>query len=473
MSFCTPSRVSTRQFDLVLNSFLEQPGLPFADALPAEDIQVAFEDQGVDFATEEDQIYTPPVTLWAMLSQVLFKDEQRSCGAAVARVIVLMTVLGRRPPGNDSGNYCRARFKIPVPVLRRLSCQIAERCQRKIPQHWLWFGHHVKVADGSTSSMPDTKENQAEFPQQRSQQPGLGFPIVRYVVLFSLATGMIADLEMGPYCGKETGETALLRELFGRLEAGDVLLADSYYGSYFMICLLSAIGVDIVTQLHQCRTADFSRGQRLGPEDHLVQWPRPARPEWMDEATYNQMPTSLQVREVLVRVNQAGFRPESFVVVTTLTNAKKYRSQDLADLYRQRWHAELDLRAIKVSLGMDVLRSKSPEMVRREIWSCVLAYNLIRQTQLNAAKRARLLPRQFSLTAALQKIAASWTCVLIVDSQTQTTLIEVHLQDLVHDRVGNRPNRVEPRAIKRRPKPHKLLTKPRDQARAELMAGQK
>jgi len=473
VSLCTSHRVSTRQFDLVLTSFLEQPGLPFADALPAEDIQAAFAEQGVDFATEEDQIYTPPVTLWAMLSQVLHKNELRSCGAAVARVIVLMTALGRRPPSDDSGNYCRARFKIPVPVLRRLSCQIAERCQRKIPQQWLWFGRHVKVADGSTSSMPDTKENQAEYPQPRSQQAGLGFPIVRYVVLFSLATAMITDLELGPYSGKETGETALLRELFGRLEAGDVLLADSYYGSYFMICLLSAIGVDIVTQLHQCRTADFSRGQRLGADDHLVQWPRPAKPEWMDEATYERMPTTLQVRELLVRVDQAGFRPESFVVVTTLTNAKKCRSQDLADLYRQRWNAELDLRAIKVSLGMDVLRSKSPEMVRREIWSCVLTYNLIRQTQLNAAQQARLLPRQFSLTAALQKIAASWMCVLILDPQTQATLIEVHLQDLVHDRVGHRPNRVEPRAVKRRPKPHKLLTKPRDQARAELLAGQK
>lgn len=473
MSFCTSRRVSTRQFDLVRTSFLQEPGLPFAEVLSAEDIQAAFDEQGVDFATEDKDIYTPPVTLWAFLSQVLFKEEHRSCGAAVARIIVLWTALGRQPPSDNTSAYCRARAKLPVPVLRRLACQIAEGCERKIPKKWLWFEHHVKVADGSTSSMPDTEDNQAEYPQQAAQQEGLGFPIVRYVVLLSLATAMITDLEMGPYSGKETGETALLREMLGRLEAGDVLLADCYYGSYFMICLLLAIGVDIVTQLHQCRTADFSRGQRLGTDDHLVEWPRPPKPEWMDQATYERMPESLTVREVLVRVDQAGFRTESFVVVTTLTNAKKYRSQDLADLYRRRWNAELDLRAIKVSLGMDVLRCKSPEMVRREIWSCVLAYNLIRQTQLNAARQAGLLPRQFSLTATMQKIAAGWTCVLLLDPQTQTTLIEVHLQDLVHCRVGHRPNRVEPRAIKRRPKPHKLLTKPRDQARAELLAGHK
>jgi hypothetical protein len=172
-------------------------------------------------------------------------------------------------------------------------------------------------------------------------------------------------------------------------------------------------------------------------------------------------------------VDQPGFRTESFVVVTTLTNARKYRSEDLADLYRQRWNVELDLRAIKVSLGMDVLRCKSPEMVRREIWACVLAYNLIRQTQLNAAQHARLLPRQFSLTATMQKVAASWSCVLLLDSQTQANLMNVHLQGLVHHRVGHRPDRVEPRAVKRRPKPHRLLTKPRGQARAELLAGHK
>lgn len=341
MSLCISGRFSTRRFDLVLASFLQVPGLPFADVLSAEDIQAAFDEQGVDFATEDDHIYTPPLTLWAFLSQVLFKEEQRSCAAAVARVIVLMTALGRRPPSGDSGAYCRARAKLPVPVLRRLACQVAERSERKIPKKWLWFGHHVKVADGSTSSTPDTKENQAEYPQPSSQQQGLGFPIVRYVVLLSLATAMIADLEMGPYSGKETGETALLRELLGRLDPGDVLLADCYYGSYFMICLLLAAGVDLVTQLHQCRTADFSQGQRLGTNDHLVTWPRPAKPDWMDEATYALMPASLTVREVLVRVDQAGFRTESFVVVTTLTNARKYRAEDLADLYRQRWHAEV------------------------------------------------------------------------------------------------------------------------------------
>jgi hypothetical protein len=452
---------------------LQAPGLPFADVLSTEEIQAAFDEQGVDFATEDDHIYTPPVTLWAFLSQVLFKGEQRSCGAAVARIIVLLTALGRRPPSGDSGAYCRARAKLPVPVLRRLACQVAERSERKLPNQWLWFAHHVKVADGSTSSMPDTKENQAEYPQHTAQQEGLGFPLVRYVVLLSLATAMITDMELGPYSGKETGETALLRELLGRLEAGDVLLADCYYSSYFMICLLREAGVEIVTQLHQCRTADFSRGQRLAADDHLVQWPRPAKPAWMDEATYARMPPSLTVREVLVQVDQAGFRSESFVVVTTLTNAKKYRSDDLADLYRQRWNAELDLRAIKVSLGMDVLRCKLPEMVRREIWSCVLTYNLIRQTQLNAARQGRRLPRQISLTATMQKIAAGWTTILIMDPQLQTNLIADLLHDLVYHRVGHRPNRVEPRAIKRRPKPHKLLTKPRDQARAELLAGPK
>ena len=275
---------------------------------------------------------------------------------------------------------------------------------------------------------------------------------------------------MGPYTGKETGETALLRPLLKECEPGDILLADRYYCSYFMIALLMELGVDFVTRVHQLRTVDFRRGRRLGKGDHTVQWKLPQKPKWMDQQTYERMPASIKIREVHVHVAQPGFRTGSFVVVTTLTDAAKYTTDDLAELYHSRWLAELDIRAIKITLGMDILRCKTPEMVRKEMWTCLLGYNLIRQTMLQSARRSGLQPRQLSFTAAMQSIAASWLVIVLSEDRVAERLIEAALASLPDHIVGHRPGRIEPRALKRRPKPHALLTKPRAQARAELLA---
>ena len=278
-------------------------------------------------------------------------------------------------------------------------------------------------------------------------------------------------MAIGPYAGKETGELALLRELVGQLQPGAVLVADRYYCSYFMIALLMELGIDLVARLHQARDSDVKRGQRLGRGDHLITWTRPARPEWMDEETYQRMPATLQVRALEVHISQAGFRVEDFMVITTLTDASTYSKDDIAELYHQRWLVELDIRTLKITLGMDVLRCKTAEMVRKEIWTCLLAYNLIRQTMLQAALAANRSPRELSFTAALQKIAASWLTLPLSDEATLVVLVTAHLKHIGTHRVGHRPNRVEPRAVKRRPKPHKLLTKPRAEARAELLTG--
>jgi hypothetical protein len=470
VSFSISARSLPHRFCLVLTSFLQKSGLAFAEVLPEEKIQAAFDEEEVAFAQEEGDVYTPPVTLWAFLSQVLFKDEQRSCVAAVSRVVVLMAALGREISGN-SGAYCRARAKLPEAVIRRLAVDVAADCERLLPHDWLWHDHPVYLVDGTTVSTPDTEANQEAWPQQGAQEKGLGFPIARMVLLFSLATAMVSGMAMGPYSGKKTGETALLRQLFQQFKPGDVLLADRYYCSYFLIALLLELGVDFVVRLHQKRTADFRRGRRLGKGDHLVRWTRPAQPEWMDQKTYQRMPESIEVREVEVHIDQPGFRTESLVVVTTLTDARKYTKDDLAELYHKRWLAELDIRAIKITLGMDVLRCQSPEMVRKEIWTCLLAYNLIRKTLLDVAHQSRLSPRQLSFTAAMQKIAAGWIAVLLLDEAGMSLLIQAHLSDLMKYEVGNRPDRVEPRAVKRRPKPHRLLTEPRNEARAKLLAG--
>ncbi len=407
MSFYRRVRSLPKRFRLVLVSFLQRPGLPFADALTEEAIHKAFDDEGASFAEDEEAVYTPAITLWAFLSQVLFKDEQRSCVAAVARVIVLLVALERGPCSSNTGAYCRARSKLSETVIRRLAVDLADGCERQLDEAQLWHGRHVYLVDGTTVRMPDTPENQEAYPQPTQQPQGLGFPLARVVVLVSLATGMLTNMAMGPYAGKETGETALLRQLLKRFRPGDILLGDRYFCSYFMIALLQEMGIDFVTRVHQLRTVDFRRGRRLGQGDHVVMWSRPQRPKWMDQQTYDRMPASIEVREVHVRVSEPGFRTESFVAVTTLMDAAEYAKEGIAELYHSRWQAELDIRAIKITMGIDVLRCKTPEMVRREMWTCLLAYNLIRQTLLQSAWKAGMSPRALSFTAAVQSIAAS------------------------------------------------------------------
>jgi hypothetical protein len=466
--------MSFSNFRLTTQSFLHHDGLPFADLLPEETVRRIADEEGLPAIVadaDDGVVYTAPVTLWAFLSQVLFRGEHRSCAAAVARVVVLCVALGREPCSDNTGAYCRARARLPLVLIRRLAEHAAETAEATVPKSWIWKGRHVDLVDGSTVSASDTPSLQARYPQPKVQKPGLGFPLIRLVLLMSLATAMVSGMAMGPYAGKETGETALLRHLFERLKPGSVVLADRYFCSYFMIALLRAKGVDVVTRQHQCRSSDFRRGRRLGNGDRIVDWLRPRRPTWMDQETYDQLPESMEVREVHVQVKQPGFRVEALVVVTSLIDADAYPRADIAELYHRRWLVELDIRSLKINLGMDVLRCKTPAMVEKEIWTCLLAYNLIRQSMLQAAFLNDLSPRQLSFTAALQKIAASWGTLLVRDENQARTLIDTHLRHMAKQLVGDRPDRVEPRAIKRRPKPHKLLTKPRAQAKAALLNG--
>ena len=471
MSFYQGRKSLPQQFRLVLLSLLQTTGLPFSNVLTEEQIEVAFDEEESWFAQEDDDVFTPSLTLWAFLSQVLHKGEQRSCLAAVSRVIVLLVALGREPCAKNSGAYCKARAKLPEVVIERLASQLADGCEEKIPKTWLWKGRHVKLADGTTVSMPDTEENQEEYPQQASQEEGLGFPIARLVVLLSLATAMVCGMAIGPYSGKETGELALMRQLVAQLHADDILLTDKYFCSYFMIAQLLERKIDFVARLHHARKQDAYRIKRLGKKDHLVKWQRPVRPDWMDQATYDQVPKTLTLRQIEVNVTEPGFRVESLVIVTTLTNVKQYSRDDIAELYHRRWLAELDIRAIKCTLGMDVLRCKTPAMVRKEIWTCLLAYNSIRKTLLQAAKSESLSPRQLSFTNAMQTMAAGWVVIPTLDQPTIALLITTEIKSLTSQIVGKRPNRVEPRAVKRRPKPIRLLNMMRDKARELLLRG--
>lgn len=462
-------REATNRNSLWLHPFLQAPGLPFAGVLSEGEVEEAFAAEGGEFGQLDGSVYTPALTLWGFLSQVLHTGELRSCSAAVSRIIVLLVALGRDPCSSDTGAYCRARAKLPEAVIRRLAVQVGERLESQVPADWQWYGRHVKLADGTTLTMPDTPANQQAYPQNTAQQPGLGFPIVRMVVLLSLATGLLCDLALGPYAGKETGENALLRTLWDALRPGDILLGDRLYCSYCLLALALQRNVDAVVRLHQRRKADFRRGRCVAHGDRVVEWRRPQRPEWMDEATYATIPATLRLRQILVEVHEPGFRVEKLVVVTTLLDAKRYPAQDIAALYHYRWNAELDLRALKQSLAMDHLRCQSPGMVRKEIWTAWLGYNLIRKSIAQAALVHGKLPRQIGFAGARQAITASWDRLTDASASMIRTWASIQFEAIASHNVGDRPNRVEPRAIKRRPKPHRLLRKPRQEARQELL----
>jgi hypothetical protein len=283
---------------------------------------------------------------------------------------------------------------------------------------------------------------------------------------------VIQGFAYGRYAGKETGETALFRELLECLQGGDVVLADRFYCSYFLVALLQRLGADVVMRLHQRRKYDFRRGQRLGAGDHIVEWIKPQRPEWLSEELYAQLPDKIRMREICRRVNEPGCRVEELVIATTLLDAAEYSADAIADLYSKRWLIELDIRALKTTLRMDVLECKTPFMVEREIWAHILAYNLVRKVSAQVAALLEEHPRSVSFKATKQAILAGWQQATRLQGADYVRVEKAMLRLLRKQKVGHRPGRCEPRAVKRRPKPHKLLTEPRGQARAKLLKAQ-
>jgi hypothetical protein len=454
-------------FAQALASFHLDEGLPFAQVLPAAVVERVFADAGVAFGATQKSVFTPALTLWAFLSQVL--EDDKSCRAAVGRVLAFLVASGQAPCSEDTAAYCRARAKLPAALLERLAVEVGHNLEGQMPGDWLWHGRQVTLVDGTTLTMPDTPENQEAFPQLSSQAPGAGFPILRMVVLLSLATACLRGMALGPYEGKETGETALLRQLLDDVKAGAILLADRYYCSYWLVALALARGLDVVFRMHQLRDYDFRRGRRLGADDHVVSWHRPRRPEWMDEATYATTPPTLTVRELRVDIATPGCRTSDIVVVTTLTDAARYPKDDVADLYHERWHVEPDIRAIKQSLQMDHLRCQTPFMVAKEIWAHFLGYNLTRKASCQAALLQEVHPRAVSFTATKQTLNAARSQLTHAPRAERVRQGGLLLRAAGKERVGNRPDRCEPRVVKRRPKQYKHLREPRAQARARLL----
>lgn len=458
----------SNSFQRIADAFLARSGLPFAEVLSAERIERIFAKQGNLFGV--GAIYSTAVMVWSFLGQVLRDGKEASCQSAVARVVTHCGRQGTAAPTADTGDYCKARAKLSEAALRDLTREVAAETGQRADANWLWKGFQAKLIDGFTFTMPDTQKNQNAYPQQKAQKPGVGQPIARVVTIVSLAAACLVDAAIGPYKGKQTGEPALLRSLIGSFLQGDLAVADRYYCSFMMIALFLGRGTHMCARMHQKRHTDFRRGRRLGKYDHVIVWTRPQRPQWMDKATYATIPETLELREIRYNVVEKGRRTKTLTVVTTLTDAGEYTKEAIAQLYGFRWNVELDIRSIKQSLNLGHVRCKSPEMVRREMWTTFLGYNLIRTTAAAAALLHDKQPRQLSFTSACQYVLSSW--MLLSGELIDRTSLESHclrlLSHIASCEVANRPGRLEPRVLKRRRHGYKLMQKPRDVLRREL-----
>jgi hypothetical protein len=402
------------------------------------------------------------LTVRAFVTQVMSADH--SCREAVARVNAWRLSCGRRAVSAGTSSYCKARARIPLELMESLVKTSAAEAEKASQEQWRWKGRSVKLIDGTTLSMPDTAANQREFPQQSQSRAGMGFPLARAVAVISLATGCVLDMALGPWKGKLTGEHALLRRLMSAFCPGDVAVADRYYDSYFLAARFLAMGVDTVFRVYANRRVDFRKGRRLATDDHVVVWQRPQRPAWMTVDEYTATPQTMPIREVRVRVARRGFRVKELLLTTTMLRPDQASVNELASLYQNRWQVELDLRSIKRTMQMNILRGLTPDMVKKEVLAHLTAYNLLRQLLCEAARGAPVKPRELSFKAALQTVNAHlpWLCSATTPDDVRRAY-QAMLQALRRHRVANRPGRNEPRAIKRRPMPLPMLTRPRQE----------
>jgi hypothetical protein len=397
-----------------------------------------------------ERLFPPTETLSMFLAQALSAD--RSCQKAVDEAAVKRLAAGLPQCSTHTGAYCRARERLPMDMVSTLMCYTGRWITAQAPEPWHWRGRPVRLVDGTTVVLPDTPANQGAYPQPRSQKPGLGFPLCRMVGILCLGSGAVLNAAIGRYHGKGGDEQSLLRSMLDTLERGDLLVGDAFYATYFLLCVLCERGIDAVFEQYgsRQRTTDFRLGRQLGQRDHLIVLHKPViKPDWMSWADYEQAPQSLTVREL-----RAGGK----TLVTTFLCPKQTDKAAVKSLYQSRWHVELDLRNIKTTLGMERLSCQTPAMAIKEIWVYLLAYNLIRLMMAQAALLAHRLPRQLSFKHTVQ-IWIAWTQhANRIDHDDKLYCLFVLI---AQQRVADRPGRIEPRAVKRRPKPYPMLTKPR------------
>ncbi len=404
--------------------------------------------------TLRESIYTHTRVFFIFLAQILSAD--RGCGAAVQAFLAWFNSLTGKQASPQTGAYCQARKALPLKDVEALHAPLADALDRGDET---FLGRRVQVVDGSSLSMPDTPQNQKRWPQPSSQTPGCGFPVMRIVGLFSLATGIWRGVA---FSALATAERTLFRNLWDQFAWDDIALADTGFCSYADYVLLERRGVDSVMLNHQRRTKGLREIEKFGENDRLVEWQKgKQRPNWLTKEQWDELPETFLVREITADIAGHGFRTQKLVIATTLRDPKRYPADQIVALYRRRWNIELYFRDIKISMGMDVLRCKSPDMVEKEVWMHVIAYNLIRALMRDAAKKHGAPLDRISFKGTCDAVR-NWAPVIAeAKGKRRAALIDAMIHSIALNIVPHRPDRTEPRAKKRRPKNYQLLTKPR------------
>lgn len=449
---------------ILKQKFQTSLALPFEQVLPEAVIQEVLEQLGVNY---RQTVYTPVVTLWAWMSQVL--DVDKSLNNAVSRVIAWLAAAGEAIPSADTGAYSKARKRLPNVLLEQLLTKTAQTLQAKVSPEENWCGRRLKAYDGTTVTMSDTPANQKNYPQHSNQKAGCGFGLAKLVVWFGVTTGAVLEVSMAAFT---TSEWEMARQLYTKLQPEDVVVADSAYGTYVDLALVQAADADGVFRKHHARHCDFRRGKKLGIGDHIVSWQRPQRcPQSLHPANFEALPQSIQVREVHLLIQQPGFRPRQIILVTTLLDPKRYPKAKLAELYRLRWTAtEVNLKHLKTTLKMEMIWAKTPEMVRKEIWVHLLAYNLLRTLMWQSARQAGVSPLRISLQGARQQFNQFRPSLARATAKERLQLYATLLEVISNLLIPLRPNRAEPRVTKHRPKSFPRMQQPRSVLKAKLVS---
>jgi hypothetical protein len=411
--------------------------------------------QADEGANSRERVYSLRRTFFGFLYQVL--KPESACREVVRQVQALFALHDQGRVDENTSAYCQARKRLPLDTLQRLRVAVAAAGEKMAH---LWHGLRPKLIDGTTVSLPDTRKNQRAYPQSRSQKPGCGFPLMKLVGVFSLATGVLLDYAKG---NKHQSELRLLKGLLDQFKAGDLAMADRGFCTYVLMALLLCRGVSSLFRLHQSRPSDLRKGERLGKNDRLFSWRKPnQRPRWLPQAWWKKIQGELTVRVIRFKLCRRGYRPESVTLVTTLLDAHKYPAQDIAQLYARRWKIELWFRDIKTSMGMEVLRCKSPQMLHKELEMFFIAYNLIRCLMVQASAINDVALDRMSFKGTVDSVRQFSLAIAQARSKKKQNQLVVELLEVIaRDQVPDRPDRLEPRAVKRRPKPYDRLNRPR------------
>lgn len=453
----------TNRSTLLKEKLSNSVGLPFSDMLSTQSIDQVCHAHHLRY---RQTLFTPVITLWMWLSQVL--DTDHSLRNAVARLIAWSASNGCALPSADTGGYCKARQRLPLAVIEHLRQQSGTQLEDQLTPEHLWCGRRVKVCDGSSVTLSDTPANQAEYPQPSNQAPGCGFPMMKILVVFSLATGALLEVLTAPL---NTMDVTMVRSLYAHLTPDDVVLADRAFGTYVDLALIAQHKADGVFRKHHARKSDFRKGKKLGIGDHIVTWTRPKKcAAGMSLEAFRSIPEQLTVREVHVLVQQPGFRSREIIIVTTLLDATCYTRAKLAQLYLVRWQVEVNLKHLKTTLGMEFLAVKTPEMARKELNVYLLVYNLLRTLMWQAGEAQHSDPLRLSLQGTRQHFNHFIPQFAAATDRRRHSLYQALLTVIASDPLPDRPNRVEPRAKKRRPNHYPLLQQSRSDFKAKLAA---